>query len=252
MRTGNLQCTLVNESENTVNLIIGKSLKQRTDLRRATLEILDKILQVTDQMLLIRNEVCRFHLFFRTGAVKFAQVILMILTKTAEILLQFLPPFPYIFQGHLFQMFSCVQSLLNPAESAGRKACGLRIQVFQRNRHALHFQSCFRHHILKLAVFKISDRVCLVGILYRSQILPLDQLVKVCYKLLHSVCDKKRIFMQQGPNCILVQLIVHFLIFQIKSAHDGPVGNIALCGQISCLWYALQQICLQCHLHSPR
>ena len=179
MRAWNLQRALMDERENTVDLFPCKRFQQRADLRRAALKVLDKILQVVDQMLLIGNELRRFHLFFRVRTVKFPQVILMILAKTAEILLQLLPPFPDLFQGHPFQMFSRMQSRLETAERAGGKSCRPRIQVFQRDCHTLHFQRGFRHHVLKLSVFKIRDRVCLVGVLNRSQVFPFCQLIQV-------------------------------------------------------------------------
>lgn len=174
MGARDFQRAFVHQREDAVDLLLRKRFQQRTNLRSAALKVLDKIFQVTDEMLLIHQKLRRFHLLFRAGAVKFPQVILMVLTKAAEILLQFPPPFPHLFQGHLFQLFRSPQSPLYPAESAGRKACAVGIQVFQRNGHAFHFQGGLCHHVLELAVFKICDGIRLVRVLDRGQVFPLD------------------------------------------------------------------------------
>ena len=59
MRAWNLQRALMDERENTVDLIPCKRFQQRADLCRAALKVLNKILQVVDQMLLIGNELRR-------------------------------------------------------------------------------------------------------------------------------------------------------------------------------------------------
>ena len=106
-----------------------------------------------------------------------------------------------------------MQILLNPAKCTGGKAGGLGGQIFQGDGHALNLQCFFRHHVLKLAVFEIGDCIRLVGILDRRQILPFDQHVKIGHKVFRRIFGKNRILMHQGQERILVQLVMHLLVF---------------------------------------
>ena len=212
------------QCEDAFYLLVCKGFQLCADLCGTVLQVLDELLQIVDQVLLVCDELCGFHLLFRIGAVKFPQIVLVILAKPPKILLEFFPPFAHFLQRHLFQMLGLVQSLLNPAKCAGRKSCVLGGEVFQRDGHALDLQRLFCHHVLKLAVFEISNRIRLVGILNRRQILPFDQHVKIGHKVFRRIFGKNRILMQQGQNRILVQLVMHFLVFQIERPHNGPVG----------------------------
>ena len=65
----------------------GNGLQHRANLCRAALKLLNKLLQIADQMLLIGDEIGGFHLLVGTGTIKFPQIVLVILTQALKILL---------------------------------------------------------------------------------------------------------------------------------------------------------------------
>ena len=67
MGARDFQRAFVHQREDAVDLLLRKRFQQRTNLRSAALKVLDKIFQVTDEMLLIHQKLRRFHLLFRAG-----------------------------------------------------------------------------------------------------------------------------------------------------------------------------------------
>jgi hypothetical protein len=122
--------------------------------------------------------------------------------------------------------------------------------MLQRNGHPLDLHRRRGHHVLKPAVFEVRDGVVPVGVLHGGQIFPGGQLVQIQCQLGGGVLRKHGVVAEQLQNGVFVQLVVHFLVLQVKQAHDGAVGHIIGLREIFGLCQLFQQISLQ-HRHPP-
>ncbi len=153
---GDLQFTLMTRARIVLQPGEGKWPPASRQSVRAALKLLNKLLQIADQMLLIGDEIGDFICWSALVTIKFPPIVLLITDSSAENPPDVLPPDSNFLQGTFRQAARPRRRALWIRRKALEEIPGgSGKKVFKGDRHSLRSPARTAHHILGTAGFKV-------------------------------------------------------------------------------------------------